>query len=91
MNWKKIAVNSNLIQHTTDKAVLIKQPETDFTFWHPKKLIKIKGKNGYLIDISYNDDFTFEFFRTSTKTYERLEKKEVSANDFAQEMHAIVA
>lgn len=61
--WKSIEANSNLVQIKTDKAVLIKLPKSDLTFWHPAKCIRTSGKNGYKFSISYTDSFEFKCFR----------------------------
>lgn len=58
--WKKLEANSNLIQHDTGNAVLIKLPKSDLKFWHPKKCVRTSGKNGYRMSISYTDDFEFK-------------------------------
>jgi hypothetical protein len=58
--WKQIEANSNLIQHDTGSAVLIKLPKSDLKFWHPKKCVRTGGKNGYKMTISYTDSFSFK-------------------------------
>lgn len=80
--WKTIEANSNLIQTQTDKAVLIKLPKTDWTFWHPKKCIKTVGKNRYKLLISYTNDFKFKIFRTSKKTFQKLDESELNVEEF---------
>lgn len=74
-------MNSNLIQHETDRALLIKLPKSDFKFWHPKSLCRISGKRGYLLAISYTVDFKFKIFRTGTRN-NVLESKELEEDDF---------
>lgn len=82
MEWKKITINANLIKYSTDKAVLIKLPKTDFCFWHPKKLVRESSKGkGYWLDISFTNDFIFKCERKSEKTRQVLDSKEYSAND----------
>lgn len=61
--WKSIKANSNLIRATTEKAILIKLPKTDWMFWHPAKCVRVAGKGGYLMTISYTEDFQFKIFR----------------------------
>ncbi len=61
--WKSIEANSNLIQAQTDKAILIKLPKSDLTFWHPSKCVRTNGKKGYKLSISYTDSFEFKCFR----------------------------
>jgi hypothetical protein len=82
--WKKVIANSNLVQHATERAVLIKIPKSKLKFWHPKKCVRFSGKNSYLMSISYNDDFTFTFFRNGEgkqSQYEKIEEFEGTASD----------
>lgn len=62
--WRKININKNNIVATTNKAVLIKMPNNSsykgYCFWHPAKLIKNEGGNGYFYSFSYNEDFEFK-------------------------------
>lgn len=57
--WKKVIVNSNLIKHETNGAYLIKIPKQNKMFWFPKKCVRFKGKNDYLMVLSYTDGFEF--------------------------------
>lgn len=72
--WKNITANSNLIQVETNKAVLIKLPKSEFVFWHPSKLVRTSGKNGYHMSIGYTDDFTFNIFKQGKGRYNKTEK-----------------
>lgn len=80
-NWKNIVCNSNLIQFDTGKALLIKLPKSELTFWHPAKLCKLSGKNNYRLSFGYTDEFNFKCFRKSSKTYQILEEKELTAQE----------
>lgn len=62
--WKNIICNSNLVQKETDRSFLIKLPKSELKFWHPAKLCRTSGKNGYRLSIGYTDDFNFKCFRT---------------------------
>ncbi len=72
--WKKVTTNSNLIQHETDKACLIKLPKSNLLFWHPLKCVRTSGKNSYHLSISYTDAFTFKVFTPGKGKHNRAEK-----------------
>ena len=72
--WKTLSCNSNLIQQTTSRSVLIKVPKTDWMFWHPAKCVRTKGKNGYHVTISYTDSFEFKLFKNGKGRYNKFEK-----------------
>ncbi|MGL5718036.1 MAG: hypothetical protein ACRCX2_33845 [Paraclostridium sp.] len=61
--WEKIQIDSNLIEANTDKAVLINMPKTSkykgFSFWHPAKCCRHVGKNEFLLQISFTNEFEF--------------------------------
>lgn len=83
--WKNIKANSNLIQASTEKAVLIKLPKSEFLFWHPAKLVKTMGKNSYLMSIGYTNEFIFKVFRNGKGQYNKttkIEEKTLSISEF---------
>ncbi|WP_324171125.1 hypothetical protein [Sulfurimonas sp.] len=83
--WKNIEINSNSVQTETIKATLIKVPKTEFLFWHPSKLIRKSGKDGYKLSFGYTDNFTFKLFRNGKgkhNSHEKIEEIELSAQDF---------
>ncbi len=85
--WKNVIANSNLIQHETDKAVLIKLPKSELMFWHPRKCVRTSGKGGYRLTISYTDDFSFKAFRNGKGRYnkmEKIEERELSVPEFEE-------
>lgn len=61
--WEKIQIESSLIETSTDKAVLINMPSKSefkgFSFWHPAKCCRSIGKNSYLVQISFTNEFKF--------------------------------
>ena len=61
--WEKIQIQSNCIETSTSKAVLINMPNTSkykgYKFWHPAKCCQLIGKNNYLIQISFTSEFKF--------------------------------
>lgn len=79
--WKNIICNSNLIQADTGKALLIKLPKSEFTFWHPSKLCRLSGKNNYRLSFGYTDEFKFKCFRKSRKTGNILEDIELNSQE----------
>ena len=69
----EIYLNSNAIQHETDKGVLIKLPGEDLKFWHPKKMVRQSGKRGYLLTVWVpNGEWSVKATRTSKKNFEVL-------------------
>jgi len=83
--WKTVKANSNLIQSSTGKAVLIKLPKSELMFWHPAKCVKQSGKGGYLMEISYTDEFKFKAFRNGKgkSTFNvKIEEKELNSAEF---------
>lgn len=63
MNWESIQVDSNCIETSTYKSVLINIPKNSeyrgYSFWHPAKCCRHVGKNSYLLQISFTDEFKF--------------------------------
>lgn len=83
--WKSVKANSNLIQAQTSTSVLIKLPKSELTFWHPAKCVKQSGKGGYLMEISYTDEFKFKAFRNGKgiSTFNvKIEEKELNSEEF---------
>nr|DAO33617.1 MAG TPA: hypothetical protein [Caudoviricetes sp.] len=83
--WKNITANSNLIEFTTDKSILIKLPKSDFVFWHPAKLVRINGKNNYRMSIGYTDSFIFNIFKQGKGQYNKTQKiaeKQITVEEF---------
>lgn len=86
-NWIQIKANSNLIQTTTEKSVLIKLPKSELMFWHPAKCIRTNGKNGYLMTISFTEDFKFKVFRNGkgkTTSFTKIEEIEYTAKQLQE-------
>jgi hypothetical protein len=89
-NWIQIKANSNLIQNSTEKAVLIKLPKSELMFWHPAKCVRTNGKSNYLMTISFTKDFKFKCFRNGkgkTTSFTKIEEVEYSAKEI-QELFA---
>lgn len=67
--WHKLKFNTQQIEYETDKAVLIKMPMKSrfkgWAFWHPSKLVRDAGGNGYFATFSYTDDWQFKLVRVN--------------------------
>ena len=82
--WKKINFNSQNIMAETGKAVLIKLPNNsdykDWLFWHPGKLVRNEGGNGYFKSFSYTDNFEFKIFKANKK-FEKTHEEIISPEE----------
>ena len=86
-DWTNIITNSNLIQHSTPKSVLIKLPKSKLQFWHPAKLCKQFGKKGYQLSIGITPDFKVRLFRTGEGRYnahETIEERDISGEELIE-------
>jgi len=86
-NWIQIKANSNLIQKETEKSVLIKLPKSELMFWHPIKCVRANGKGGYLMTISFTEDFKFNLFRNGkgkTTSFTKIEEVEYTAKELQE-------
>lgn len=82
--WNTIQANRNLIQAQTDKAVLIKLPKTDWMFWHPAKCVRLEGKGGYLLKISYTSEFKIKLFRQGKGWDKKILAEKIVSGDELQ-------
>lgn len=70
-DWKNITINESQIETHSAKSVLIKVPGSDFKFWHPSKLVRVKGGQ---YEFGYTDQFTFHLFKNGSGRHNRFEK-----------------
>ena len=58
-----------------------------FKFWHPAKLIRDAGDQGYAKAFSFTDSFKFKLFKNGQGKYNKreiIEQKEITAKDMIE-------
>lgn len=65
--WHSVRLNSNAIHSETDKAYLIKLPQSSWGVWVAKSNARFSGKNNYLVEIRFSENFTFHCKKLDTK------------------------
>jgi hypothetical protein len=84
---KKVEARSHLLQCIEYGKCLIKLPKTKFRFRYPQKLVKLSGKNNYLMTIYYTDDTQIYAFRCGDgvhNSYQVIDKRYISAGEFEE-------
>lgn len=88
MEWESIQIQSNCIETSTERAVLINMPKTStykgYSFWHPAKCCRSVGKNNFLLQISFTDDFKFRLKKYGKGQYnykDVLAEKELDSEE----------
>ena len=70
--WNTIEFNSLQIKAETGKSTLIQLPNKSnlkgWGFFHPSKLVRDNGGNGYFKTFSFTDDWEFRLIRVGKKT-----------------------
>ncbi|MFK8243900.1 MULTISPECIES: hypothetical protein [unclassified Facklamia] len=92
--WKKINFNKQNIKAETANSVLIQIPnnsDSEFAgwmFWHPAKLVRVAGGQGYWVSFSYTNEWEFKIFKgkgqyhiEETLTAENIEEIFGTGND----------
>lgn len=89
MTWERIQLQSNCIEGETEKAMLINMPSTGrykgYCFWHPLKCCRIVGKNGFLVQISFTEEFQFRLKKYGKGQYnydQLIDEKVLSSEEF---------
>ena len=89
--WEKIQIQINCVETQTNKAVLINFPKNSkykgYSFWHPMKCCRQVGKNGYLLQISFTEDFEFKIKKYGKGQYnykDVLDEKTISPNELKE-------
>ena len=83
MSWIKLDLNTQNIEASTDKAILVVIPKPvcnrlgvseKMKFWHPSKLIRDNGGKGYFKTLSLTEDFEIKAFKNGNGKYNKFEK-----------------
>lgn len=65
--WHKLFFNLNNVKGETARATVIQLPNrSDFkgcTVFHPTKLVREEGHNGYLLSMSFTDDWEWKVYK----------------------------
>lgn len=93
MKWENIHLESTLVNGESDNAVLIKMPSISnykgFSFWHPKKCCRLVGKNGFLVQISFTEQFEFKLKKYGKGKFnfkQILVEKTLGVEEFKKEL-----
>ena len=88
MTWKKVKINLQNVQATTEKAYLIACPHKSrydgYCFWHPAKLVR-GGNHSYALQLSFTDEFVFTLKKYGQGKWNKskvLHSIELSAEEF---------
>ena len=94
--WKKINFNFQNIEGETFKATLIKMPNNSeykgYVFWHPSKLVRSEGGNGYFVSFSYTDDFNFILLKNGKGKYNKkqiLNELEINSQEMEKAFQVV--
>ena len=74
--WHTVEFNALQIKAETDRSTLIQLPNNSYLkgwgFFHPSKLVRDNGGNGYLKTFSFTDDWEFRLIRVGKKINDTL-------------------
>lgn len=92
--WKTIQFNKQNIEHETDRAVLIKLPNSShykgYKFWHPSKLVReMKTGRGYFLTLSYTDEFIFKLYKTDKKG-NKIKCENINGEELSEQFNQLV-
>ncbi|QIH78329.1 hypothetical protein GTN30_06555 [Macrococcoides canis] len=90
--WHKIKINKSQISCETDKATLIKLPNSSSykgkAFWHPSKLVRecLEGK-GHWFEFSFTDEWEFIIISQSKNSdYKKIASAETMLGIFEKQI-----
>lgn len=97
IEWKKIGLNNTNIVSETERAILIAMPHKSdydgFSFWIPRKMVKI-GRNKGSVELLFPSDFAFTLKKYGKGRYNRykiIEEKVIDASDIEESFGIIDA
>jgi len=88
--WTNLNFNANLIQHDTDRALLIKLPKSRHQFWHPKACVRmVRGSGDSMMSVGIADDMKITTFVPGAGKHnrrERYDERTYTAEEFIKQM-----
>lgn len=91
MCWINLNFNVQNVEHKTANSVLIKMPKSSnyagYSFWHPNKLVRSNGGNGYFLNISFTEEFEFKLIKKGKGKYNKnqtIDEIVIDAGEFAE-------
>lgn len=92
--WNNIKINKSQIAYETDRATLIKLPNSSSfkgkAFWHPSKLVReCKEGKGHWFEFSFTDEWEFKIINQRKHSdYEKTASAETMLETFEKQIES---